>query len=510
METPPPLSPAFAPAPERRDPTWWRLGNMPFVVLVLAAVGFDLAWPDDWDCGIGTGVGCALWLLAMLLLRRDFSRGEQWFFAAFALISLLALGVSGNHVNWVLAFFLPLFYLLIPVRREAETAAEGPFRTWWGYWLARRKTAEKGCSTWLRQILPTLITVFVGVVLFIVFLIIFAIGNPLVHLIWKTLMEWWNALVQWLELDWDFLVHALMWFLGFLLFGFFTFERPAEFKPLPPVPAEAQKAGRSLLPHLPLASLIGINLAFLIATSTDIAYLWFGRVPEGISQTYYLHEGAVSITWAAVLASAILVFLFRRKGSARQGRCTRGAGYLLAFQTFLLALSVYVRLYHQFADYGFTPHRIQAAEALLLGLDGLVILVCYMTCSGSFWKYARLCLGSMLLLLIAFGIYPPAEMAGSLNLRYAPTHPQWSFGVGDFRPGRFAVGDNLAFSLYVQQSLAEPNENFDARLRYAAARVEERATREGWCHWNLSLRRDIPAAEIILNRPIRPQGTAGE
>ncbi len=503
-----PLVPPAAPR-EVKDPSWWRHGTIPFIVLILAAAGLDFAWPySSATAGIGAGVGCALWCLAILLLRRDFSKAESCFLGALVLISFAALTVSGSFLNWGMAFALPFLLVLFPGEQPAPPA-HVRYRSWWGYWLARRKSGELGRWAWLRQVLPTLITMFVGVALFIVFLIIFASGNPVVQLIWNTICEWWNAFAEWLELDWSFAGHVFYWFLGATLFGIYTFARPAAELPRPAAPQE-EKGGRSLLPHLPLASLIGINLAFIIATGTDIAYLWFGRVPEGVSQTVYLHDGAASIIWAAGLASAILVFLFRRKGSARQGVVTRAAGYLLAFQTFLLAVSVYMRLFHQIGGYGFTPRRIQAAESLLLGLDGLIILVCYMACRGTFLRYARICLGSMLLMLISFGICPPAELAGSLNLRFAPSHPHWAFQTSDFKPTCFLLQDNLAFGLYVYENMPESVQEeekaqFFSRLQAVAEHIEWRAGQEGWRHWTLRMARDIPAAEKILGRPICPK-----
>ncbi len=496
----PSVPPPAAAACEPQDPTWWRLGSIPFIVLILAAAGLDLAWPGTLDGGVGMGIGCALWCLALLLLRRDFSGGEMAFLAGLALVSLLALGVSGNALNWLLAFVLPLLLVCSP-RRGCEPAPAGKCRSWWGYWFAYRKTVAQGRWAWLRQLLPTCISIFAGVALFIVFLIIFASGNPVVLRVWNTLCEWWNAMVEWLELDWGFVGHVAIWLFAFFFFGLYTFARPADIEATQPAVA-AETTGSSLLPHLPLTSLLGINLAFLVATSTDIAYLWFGRVPEGVSQTAYLYDGAESISWAAGLASLILIALFRPTGAARCKLSTRVAGYVLVLQAFLLAVSVYVRLYHQIDAHGFTARRIMAGEALLLGLDGLVILICYMACSGSFWKYARICLGSMLLMFISFGICPPAELAGNLNLRYVASHPQWKFSVADFKPGCFYVAHNLAFALYVQESLPETNDFFAGRLQSAAEEVERRASREGWCHWNLGLARDIPAAEKILGREI--------
>ncbi len=500
LPTVPPI-PKPQPPPEAKDPAWWRLGSIPFLVLILCAAGADLAWPEMEGIGIGAGIGCALWTLAFVLLRRDLSKGETAFLIGLAAISFIALAVSGSAFNWVFSFVLPLLLLTFPTPHKN---GPGRYRTWWGYWVARRKTVKKGRWAWLRQILPTLITVFVGVALFVLFLCIFASGNPVVLLVWDTICEWWNALVEFLQLDWDFVAHVGIWIVGIIVFGFYTFNRPAAIPSAPAAPA-APKEGRSILPHLPLASLVGINLAFLVATATDIAYLWFGRVPEGVSATVYLHEGAVSITWAAVLASAILVFLFRRDGTARQGFLTRAAGYVLVLQTFMLAVSVYMRLFHQIDDYGFTVRRIQAAEALLLGLDGLVILVCYMACSGGFWKYTRICLGSMLLMFVAFGICPPAELAGNLNLHYAPSHEKWTFCSNDFRKDCFSVEDNLAFALYVQERWPDQFDYFTARLESAALKVERRAKDNSWVGWNLGLARDIPAAEKILKRPIAPK-----
>ncbi len=475
----------------------------------MVAAAADLAQPEPFcGGGLAAGLGCALWLVAMLLLRRDFSKPETCFLGAFALITFSALTVSGSVFNWVLAIVLPLILLLTP--KPQNPAETGRFRTWWGYWLARRKAGARGRWSWLRQILPTLITVFVGVALFVAFLCIFASGNPVVLLVWETLCKWWNTLVEWLQLDWDFVWHLFLWFMGFVVFGFYTFQRPSEPAPLPRV-ADAPRAGSvSLLPYLPLVSLLGINLAFLIATSTDIAYLWFGRVPEGVSQTAYLHDGAASITWAAALASAILVFLFRRKGSARQGKATRFLGYALVLQTFLLAASVYVRLYHQIDDYGFTTRRIQAAEAMLLGLDGLIILVCYMACSGSFWKYTRICLGSMLLIFISFGICPPAELAGHLNLRYAPSHPEWVFSTSDFSRSSFQIESNLAFALYVKERLPEPVQYFDDRIRDAAEDLVKQSKEATWRNWTLSRSRDLKVAEAILNAAPEPTATPEE
>lgn len=496
------------------DPSWWRLGSTPFLVLVMVAAAADLAWPRDGLFGIGAGIGCFLAINALLLLRKDFTRGEYWFLQGLAVINMLALFCSGYMLNWLTSLALPFAVTMIPTRENYEEA-NVRYRNWWSFWFARRPSSNerKGRFAALRALLPLLICILIGIICFVTFLCIFASGNPVVELVWNTIVTWWNKLVEYLHISWDFWIHVLYWIVGFIWFGLYCFMR-SRTAPAPQAAATdstANPAGTTMLPYLPVCVLIGINAAFAVATSTDIAFLWFGNVPEGISQTAYLHEGATSITWASVLAAAVLILLFRRNGHARTSLAGRFFGFLLVAQTALLAVSVYVRLYHQIEDFGFTVRRIEAAEAMLLGLAGLVVLVLYMATDGAFWRYTKICLGTILLMFITFGSYSPARLAGHLNLRYLSSHPHWKFELSDFRIGRFDVSENLAFAEYVYNNTVKDlpqteRSNYlltEENLKRAALKVEQRASSKTWLTYNLSITEDIPAAERILGRPIR-------
>lgn len=501
------------------DPAWWRMGGVPFLVLALAAAAADLSMPRDGCLGLGAGIGAACLLASVVMLRKDLLAGERIFMLALAAVSFLALACSGSVLNYVTALFLPLILFLCPVPQN-PSAPDVRYRNWWSFWVARRpKGSSGGIVSGIRGCFPLFICLLAGAACFILFLTIFASGNPVVERIWNTIVDAWNDLVKYLNISWDFALHALYWAIGIILFGLYTVRRPRAICKAP-APAPVAEPGRTLLPFLPFFVLLGINLAFGIATYTDIAYLWFGLVPEGVSQTQYLHEGAVSITWASALAALVLVFFFRRKGSVRHSVFPKMLGYALALQTFLLAVSVYMRLYWQISDYGFTVKRLCAAEAMLLGLVGLVTLVCYMACSGSFRKWARRCLGSVMLLLLAFCICSPARLAGSLNLRYIGSHPKWKFTPSDFAHGKFVVGENLAFAEYVYNTHCQDkgNDGRDSRMidssydscsffgesvRQAASRVALRAQSATWLTWTLGLQQDVPAAERILGRPIK-------
>lgn len=505
------------PAPPAAEyPLWWRSSWIPFVVLLLAAAAGDLLAPratvlSDGEIvfGLGPAVGSVVLSLAILLFRRDLSRREMLFLGGIALSCGAALAVSGSLICWVMAWAVPLFFLATVPTRRVVPNGKTHYYTWWSYWFSARRSDRLSRIT---SLLPWLVSILIGVVLFIFFLCIFAGGNPVVELIWNHITAAWNRLVSFLRIDWDFGVHVLLWVLGILLFGLFTMRRQMTVDAPPVAPVVP---GRSILPQVPLMVLLGINAAFMIVNASDMAYLWFRRVPEGVSQTQYLHEGADSIIWASVIASAILIFLFRARGNARRGVLTRGLGYLLVGQTMLLAGSVFLRLFYQIDDYGFTVRRLVAGEMMLFGLIGLVVLLGYMV-GGRFMKSAGAGLMAGLVLLALTQVNPPSSLAGDLNMRFGSMSGEdgkpmlrWEFAASDFR-SRVPVAANLTFALYTydhcKNRLSESDRaDFRTMLRNAAENVESRANAEGWFPINWITQRDIPAAERILGHPITPK-----
>ncbi len=480
-----------------KDPTWWRTGSIPFLVLILAAAAGDLYIPHGGILGIGAGLAGLLLAAAIILLRKDLSKGEIFFITGLSCINCVALLVSGNTLNYILGLLLPLLLLSTPSTLAPHPDNSVKYRGWLSFWIARREQLSEKKSHFLRRIMPGAISLLAGVVLFILFLTIFAEGNPVVQQCWTWIVTQWNELVEFLNISWDFWVHVLCWGLGIILFSLYTLRR-SHLQKAPAVTLPSP-GGKPMLPMLPVFSLLGINAAFLIATATDIAFLWFNNIPVGISQTQYLHNGADSITWASALAAGILIILFRQNGQARRSATAKVAGYLLVLQTFLLAASVYLRLYHQIADYGFTIRRVLAAEFMLLGLAGLVVLVIYMIDGGRFYRYAKVCFGSMLLLLIAGGIVSPARLAATLNLRYMEGHPHWKFDAADYNIGRFDEVANLRFAEIVFRQ--HPTKAMAQRLLLAAEKVVAENADRSWTGFNLRIEQDLPTALRIVEDP---------
>lgn len=388
----------------------------------------------------------------------------------------------------------PFAMLFVP--SEKTDAGQDKYLNWWQFWFSHRIRAEvSNRASRVRAILPLLLSIFVGVICFIFFLCIFASGNPVVEMVWTALADAWNRVVLFLNLDWEFCLHVFCWVAGALCFGIYTFERrKATGAATPPLVANAH----SLLPHLALCVLVGTNLAFLVASATDVAFLWQHRVPAGVSQTEYLYDGAASITCASAIAAMLLLGLFRRSGSSRRSAVSRVAGYVLLVQTFVLAVSVYMRLYYQVEAYGFTPKRVLAAESMLMGIAGLVFLALYMNWRKQLWRLLYPTIGVVLLLLLSFSIYTPSRIAGNLNMRYAAAHPHWKFSADDVRYHVFPVQDNLAFAWCVYRQC--PSEALRQIIENRCQVLLRRAQRRSWRSFSLSSAHDeMLAAEILQN-----------
>lgn len=499
MDTPTDISPqpVLPPEPSRIpavEPTWWRLGWVPYLVLLLVAAAADFLFPRIQGFGAGAAVGVILAMGALLLLRRDFSRGECLFLIMLAGVCSLGLLLNGSFLCWILSIATPFALVLTP--GKSIGSPQDKYLNWWQFWLSHRIRTEVGTrAERIKQLLPLLLSIGIGIICFVFFLCIFASGNPVVELVWQAIANAWNRLVSFLDLNWEFCFHAFCWALGALWFGLYTYRRPA---PAPQAPLPPVDNARSLLPYLAPSILVGTNLAFIIATTTDVAFLWFQRIPQGISRTDYLYDGAASITWASAIAAVLLGVLFRRRGSSRRSSLCRIAGYALLIQTFVLAASVYLRLYYQVEAYGFTARRIMAAESMLMGLAGLVFLLIYMSKQSTLLSLARPFGGVMLILITAAACISPQRIAGDLNLRYAATHTHWQFSASDFNRGAFCVQDNIAFAWYVYRQ--SPNEELKQQLSLACTRICRRNKNASWRSYNILRSADVDLAPSILDQ----------
>ncbi|MFQ7016000.1 DUF4153 domain-containing protein [Akkermansia sp.] len=440
-----PVRPPAPPLP----PSWWRHGNIPLLALVCSGFAADFMFGTLQGLGIGTALGILLYTAAFLMLRTDISRKEQWFLGVMAVLNATAAGLNlspDSDYNLLVAMFLPLAVIFLPQKEGNGYVPGTRYTSWLEYKFFRMNQARKAAQG-LRGKLPLAASIAVGIFLFLFFLSIFADGNPVVASVRTAMNELAVRYLSWLLPSRETFVHMLLWVLGSLSFGILTMHR----KCTPFGGDRPLRPEKPWLPSLPAISLLFINLAFLVNNGTDMAFLWSGTVPEGISQTGYLHEGADSLTLAAILSALILLVMFRSSGSVRASKTGTVLGFLLAVQTGLIAASVAVRLYNQIEDFGFSPTRVTAGIYLLLGACFLGLLFVYMAGSGNWERYGMRCGALSLVFLCLAGFRSPSQLSGDLNLMTMDSHPNWYFSDGDLL--RFGIRDNFPFAAAVYQRL---------------------------------------------------------
>lgn len=420
----------------------------------MSCYGTDVLLSDA-PLGIGAALGVWLAAMAVLILRRDLPAAAVAAIAFGSVLNAAALVVQGTWWNAVFGILLLPAVLYLPRWREPGEEEAKPSLCWWNYWFHRPEGYSK--LRWGR-VTAWALTLLIGLGVFCVFLNILAAGNPVVALVRTWLQDVAGTWLGWIRIDASIFSAIVKWWFGFVFFGFLLFPlRRAGAEDGPPTPS------RPILPALPFVVLLFINVAFLIANGADLAYLWRGVLPEGVSQTSYLYKGVEALLWAAALAAVFLLGAFRGRGSVRASLPGKAAGYALILQTALLAASVCFRLVRQVDAYGFSPTRVTAALLLLSGFVLLLLLVGYMAGQGSFRHYLMRAAAVAFCALTLVGLRTPTQLSGDLNLALMGDNPQWKFTAGDMRVFGVARGENIPFALAVyRECLAERPEEAEA------------------------------------------------
>lgn len=458
--------------------------------------------------GIGMALGVWLAAMAVLALRRDLPVSAVLLISLGSLLNAAALVIQGSWWNALLGVLLLPVALYLPrwlVAGPAEKAA--PVYLWWNYWL--RRPEGYSVRRWGR-VLAWALSIAIGLVIFCVFLNLFATGNPVVAMVRAWLEQVAGKWLGWLRIDWTIFQSLFKWFLGFFFFGFLVFP----LRKRKDAAAGDEAPTKPFLPALPFVMLFFINLAFLIANGADLMYLWRKVLPEGIGQTTYLYQGVEALVWAAALASVFLLGMFRRRGSVRASAAGKVAGYVLILQTGLLAASVALRLLRQIEAHGFSPFRIDGFLCLASGLVLLVLLAGYMGGKGLFRRYLGQAVVVGFFVFTLMGIRTPVQLSGDLNLALMDSNPQWRFTASDLGVFDVQNAENIPFAVAVYKAAAKTNPG-EASAMYCmlmwAQTAAERQGKEPASWRNVNLRQSIMQydAELLRHLPgVTPLDTA--
>lgn len=419
-----------APPPIPEDATFDRimlpqraehLRAWPWLLLAAggAAAAFDTAlWSENlFPYGLG-GYGVAativLTLVSLVAMRRDLDRRSP----VVVLLGLAAVASvwTGSGLSALLAGLLFFAW----VRNPAESARQ-----------AGRTGFFSGIAVWVSGVFDAFGMFFSKIfrgrtsawmaawATGAFFLVLLAAGNAALAKYTDHLLR---NIAEALSIGTRDVLHALFWCVGVLLFGHFAAARPVRKSEGLFVPVAKAAA------PIPLAVLVGANLAFLASNLTDTYWLGFMRAsPEGVSTTDYLYNGAYVLMADAALAGVLLLRIFRGDGAARGDGRAKLAGVALVIQCAWLGLGVAGRLALQMDKFGFTPVRLWGVVALIWGFIGLFGVWRFVSETPSLRRFLRLAGWSFVGLLSLLQFRSPAVLSVDLNIACHRARPEWVF-----------------------------------------------------------------------------------
>lgn len=130
-----------------------------------------------------------------------------------------------------------------------------------------------------------------------------------------------------------------------------------------------------------------LNLMLLVLNLGDINTLYFlGSLPKGISHSDFVHNGVGVIIFSIVIATALILYLFRRDfKEVRQNALFKALAYVWIFQNILMLSSTMVRNQMYIHTFDFSYKRIGVYVWLILAVVGLVIMFLKLKQERSNW-----------------------------------------------------------------------------------------------------------------------------
>jgi Domain of unknown function (DUF4173) len=335
---------------------------------------FDHLFCDSFG-GARIGGFAGAWIVALVLVRRDVRKSRV---ARVALMGAILFAASlfddPGLLAWSMFWCSISFVALLPRAGRFDDAwhwgarlflhgATGALRPLTDLQRAARQLRGLGGSP--RSLAATLALPFLGGGLF---LMLFAAANPLIERAFASIQlpSLWQLAV------WTFVACCVWPTMRPGTLALRVARRLPDPEPILP--------GTSL-PSV-LIALALFNLIFATQNALDIAFLWSGSaLPEGMTQTEYVHRGAYPLIGTALIAGAMALAMLRPGSASERHPWARRLVALWVAQNLVLVASSALRTVEYIHESMLTSWRIAALLWMALVALGLV-LICWRILRG--------------------------------------------------------------------------------------------------------------------------------
>lgn len=344
---------------------------------LLAALSFVFLFYHTW-AGVnyliffGMLLGINYWLRKEALLTR-----KGILYTVLCLVSAIAITLKPNEFS-AIAFFANIllwsWYIIRPDATALVSIAVSGFNALIAPVSAVVQMISLGNeakSGTVRQVMKTILIVFLAIVAAAIFLALYEASNP----IFAENMKWLTLI----NIEADLILFILLGSVVSILILFQTDLLHLQNRSLRLQEEYGMEEPRTTNPSIVLFGtvLFGLlNVMLLVLVIGDLPYIFGGKqLPQNINLSQFVHDGVNSLIISICLASGILLFIFHHKAiSTSNLKILKTLGYIWMTQTILTILITYYRNYLYIHGMGLTYKRVGVYYWLLLVCAGLYIL----------------------------------------------------------------------------------------------------------------------------------------
>ena len=438
------------------------------------------------------------WIILLALLGLIYSLVEQptWLNIPLTLLCLGMLAIVAqtgwqrNATDWIAYWTSLLFNGLVRLFADNRIASR---------WVARRglsPRATRGIAAW---ILPLLLGA--------IFIILFAIANPVIS-------EWLTSFRDWINRTFARLPEYVNPFRIFFWLAFAALSwtilrgRVRRTRALSPAAAPAgsyilEPVALDLPPAFVVRCLVVFNAIFIVQNVLDARFLVDpSKLPAGLTLTQYVHRGAYPLIAAALLAGAFVITMFRPGSRTERAAAARWLVYAWLAQTVFLTLSASWRL-GQYIDAS-TLTRWRLASAIWFGLVALGLLYTILriiTRRSDAWLINVNALTTALVLYACCFIHFDGHIA-DYNVRHCrQTNPAATTSI-DIDYLQELGPSSLPALLWLEPQLKDPDLISTARSAINALRDQLRDQLSDWRGWTRRRSRISQQSKMLVSAPV--------
>lgn len=386
--------------------------------LLGVAFAVDLAlWNGEWF-GSG-GVGAAILLSAVpviaLAVAKKTRRTARLFVIAALLLGCVVRSVMAPNAGAILSGLALVFAFVIALRMRRTYVPELLFSAFSSIdRLPSRIGAafagvQRACSkTRMGRFSALPVVVPLGIAA--AFLGVFALANPVVE---HAVTTAWGALTR--VVGFPHPLRIGLWLATLVVVP--VLLRPACHKTLAVDAAVVTGEATSTNVQIARNTLVLCNLMFAGYNVLDVACLWAGAPPKGVTTQIYAHQGAAWLTVALAMLTFVVGYLF--KGALAhdpKAKLSRALAYAWMGQGLVLAFGTYRRIAMHISWSGLSDLRIVGILGTTLVIFGMALVLVKLLRVRSFGWLVRRQLDAFATTFVLYALFPTHLVSARVNV----------------------------------------------------------------------------------------------